>query len=379
MFFARLCVPLSGKTFTLLSAFIFCSFSAFAQMLAYQHPIPYDPATYVCYRTNAPVIIDGKLDEADWQQAAWTADFVDIEGELKPLPPLRTRAKMMWDDTYFYFAARLDEPHIWATLTERDAIMYKNDDFEIFIDPDANGIQYYEFEMNAHNAIWDLFMLQPYRSGRGQKYMMEWTIEGIKTAVHIEGTLNNPNDEDQYWSVEVAMPWEVLRSFAPHGQMPKDGDQWRVNFSRVDWWVDIKDGEYHKRKNLKTGKVPAFPQENWVWSPSGKISMHEPETWGYVQFSTAKVGRRQLAFRRKPDEQIKWALWQLYHLQHQHFQRFGAYAQNMEQFILPEVTINSYFFKPALQATERLFEFSAASLERGKTWYINQSGEIWKE
>jgi hypothetical protein len=57
------------------------------------------PRKAICYRTPARLTIDGKLDEAAWRAAPWSAPFVDIEGEI-PLP-LRTRVRMLWDDERF--------------------------------------------------------------------------------------------------------------------------------------------------------------------------------------------------------------------------------------------------------------------------------------
>ena len=57
-----------------------------------------DPLGYVCPRASGPLRIDGRLDEAAWSRRPGPADFVDIEGDARPRPPLRTRAKMLWDD-----------------------------------------------------------------------------------------------------------------------------------------------------------------------------------------------------------------------------------------------------------------------------------------
>ena len=81
------------------------------------------PETYICYHTTQPVQVDGKLDVPCWQDAPWTAYFVDIEGDLKPRPRFKTRAKMLWDDDYLYVAADMEEPDVWATLTQRDDII----------------------------------------------------------------------------------------------------------------------------------------------------------------------------------------------------------------------------------------------------------------
>src|SRR5437867_1688147 len=77
------------------------------------------PKGYVCYRASGPIAIDGKLDDPAWKDAPWTDDFVDIEGDAKPKPRFRTRAKMLWDDQYLYIAAELEEPHVQGSLTKR--------------------------------------------------------------------------------------------------------------------------------------------------------------------------------------------------------------------------------------------------------------------
>lgn len=236
---------------------------------------PQPPERYECRWTAGPVAIDGRLDERAWREAPWTAYFQDIEGPAKPRPRFRTRAKMLWDDRYFYVAAELEEPHVWGTLTRHDATIYADNDFEVFIDPDGNRADYYEFEMNALNTGWDLFLPKAYRDGG--KADNSWEIPGLKTAVHVDGTLNNPSDTDRGWSVEIAIPWESMKARANRRVPPVPGDEWRVNFSRVEWKHEIVNGKYRK--------VPGLREDNWVWSPQWAIDMHRPEHWGYVRFS----------------------------------------------------------------------------------------------
>ena len=72
------------------------------------------PKEYLCYRTAEPLRIDGNLDESSWRKAPVTDVFVDIEGDARPRPRFATRARMLWDDQYFYIGAELDEPHVWG-------------------------------------------------------------------------------------------------------------------------------------------------------------------------------------------------------------------------------------------------------------------------
>ena len=232
------------------------------------------PERYTCFRAASPIRDDGLLDEPAWRNAPWTAAFVDIEGAARPRPRFQTRAKMLWDDKFLYVAAELEEPHVWATLTAHDSVIFHDNDFEVFLNPSGDGRNYFEFEINALNTSWDLFLPKPYREGG--KADNSWEIPGLQTGIAIQGTLNNPGDVDRGWTVELAFPWDAFASRAPV-RRPAPGEEWRVNFSRVEWRTEIRDGRYVKVQGLK--------EDNWVWSPQGVVNMHVPDRWGYVRFS----------------------------------------------------------------------------------------------
>lgn len=340
----------------------------------YAHPIAYQPKNYICYQTATPLTIDGKLAESIWQKTASTADFVDIQGDLKPSPTYPTNVKMLWDADYFYFGAYLEEPHIWGKLTARDAVIFQDNDFEIFIDPDGDTHNYYEFEINALNTIWDLLLLKPYREDGQPKVLNSWDIQGIQSAVHINGTLNNPSDIDSFWTVEVAIPWKVLEEMTPKEYLPKEGVQWRVNFSRVNWLMDATTGKYEKQKDAQ-GKNR--PEENWVWSPQGYIAMHAPETWGFVQFSELIAGQGTTNFKVSDTDKIKWALRQLYYQQNIYFKTHQRYADNITNLTLPEVVIDGYDFKPQLFSTYNGYEIIGQDLDSQLVWMIQEDGRIF--
>ena len=100
-----------------------------AATLANAQP-PATPKSYDCYRTPHPIKIDGKLDDPAWRRAPWTTDFVDIRGNDGPTPRFRTRAKLLWDDTTLYIAAELQEPDVKASITQHDAVIFHDNDFE---------------------------------------------------------------------------------------------------------------------------------------------------------------------------------------------------------------------------------------------------------
>ena len=336
--------------------------------------IDFSPKPYVCYKAASPINIDGKTDEQSWEKTEWTDTFVDIEGKSKPLPRFQTKVKMLWDEKYFYIAAELEEPDVWATLTERDAVIFYDNDFEVFIDPDGDTHQYYEIEMNALNTVWDLLLIEPYRDGGPA--VNAWDIKGLKSAVHIDGTVNQPNDKDKGWTIEIAFPWDVLKECAHKDAPPKSRDQWRVNFSRVEWKTDVKDGKYQKTIDPKTGK--SFPEDNWVWSPQGLINMHCPEMWGFVRFSDKLVGTQAEQFKFNTEENIKWALRQIYYEEKKYFEKNHKYTVDLNELGLTDLKMDGYN-APFIQITSNLYEVITAELDGKTKWHISQDGKTWKE
>jgi predicted metalloprotease with PDZ domain len=324
------------------------------------------PKGYVCYRARTPIQIDGRLDDDDWKSASWTDAFVDIEGDKRPQPRFRTRAKMLWDDTYFYVAALVEEPHVWGTLTKHDSVIFEDNDFEIFIDPDGDNHEYFELEINSLNTEWDLFLKKPYRDKGGAQN--EWEIPGLKTAVHVSGTLNDSKDTDTSWSVEFAIPWTVLGEFAHRPAPPHDGDQWRVNFSRVEWRHEIKGSQYRK--------VPNTAEDNWVWSPQGVIDMHRPEHWGYVQFSTAAPG--QAVYRPDPAGPIRNRLMDIYYAQKIFFSKNKFWAKTIDELKLPDakqLQVHSTKLEASANGYEAAITFTPPG-GNSQTWTVTQDSRI---
>jgi hypothetical protein len=279
-------------------------------------PYPH-PRGYVCYRAAGPITIDGDPKEPSWAAVPWSEPFGDIEGDTKPRPTYLTRVKMLWDDEALYIAAELAEPHVWGTLKEHDCVIFQDNDFEVFLDPDGDTHVYGELELNALNTTWDLLLTKPYRDGG--RAVHAWEIVGLKTAVKINGTLNDPSNTDKGWTIEIKWPWKGLEELVNQKVTPVppvNGDQWRINFSRVEWDTEVVNGKYHKIDNR--------PEHNWVWSPQGAIDMHRPERWGYLQFSTAKPGEAK--FRPDPDWDLRSALHRAYYAQQLHRTKTGKYA-----------------------------------------------------
>jgi hypothetical protein len=326
------------------------------------------PKRHVVTYATQPPLIDGNIKEKAWDDAAWTDVFTDIEGDIKPQPQYETKVKMLYSDTFLFVAAQLEEPHVWATLKKRDAIIYHDNDFEVFINPSGSGHQYYEIEINALNTILDLFLSKPYRNGAGA--LIGYDLNGLKSAVQVQGTINNAGDQDSGWTIEMAIPFRQL--FAGNTwKTPDEGALWRINFSRVQWDTDIKEGSYLRRRD-NNGKL--LPEHNWVWSPQGVINMHYPERWGYLQFT--RNGESKAQFDLPYNEKRSPYLWLVYYRQKAYLQKHGKYATSLQELSMPvdKVLVNGQQNKLRIEATNR--QFSVYIQDQNTAVSLNDEGLV---
>ncbi len=117
--------------------------------------------------------------------------------------------------------------------------------------------------------------------------------------------------------------------------MPKVGSTWKMNVTRVQREVEIKDGAYVKK--LGTNGRPAQPGYS-CWSVPGLINFHYPERWGIVRF--ADENETNLQFLNVEAEQLKLTLWKYYYLQQDYKAKNGKYATDLAvlQSAFPGVT-----------------------------------------
>lgn len=334
------------------------------------------PPAYVCQRTTEPLSIDGRADEAAWKAAMPLQPLRDIEGgEI----PDRTRIRLLWDDAYLYVHAEMQEEHVWASKQLHDSIIYLDPDFEVFIDPDGDTHNYIELEVNALGTTWDLFLPSPYRSNGGV-VLHDWEMKGLRHAVHIDGTLNDPRDVDQAWSVEMAIPWSCIWS---HGELPRrsiapaPGTTLRMNFSRVGWQVKPDSSSTCGYAKLTDAQGKMLPETNHVWAPTGEINIHMPELWGRVVLSAREVGTWEAA-PPAPDEPLRIGLFSAFRAQLAHRKHTGHFASQAADWqpwirdagFVTSLPISLVFSSPAG------FLLQAKSRYSGSTWLLGHDGRL---
>ncbi len=258
---------------------------------------------YTACRTNGPIVVDGRLDEASWKDAVRSPRFEDLEEPGRPAL-FDTRAAVLWDDDYLFVGFWVEDPDVRATYTEHDSMICEENNVEVFI---AGEDTYYEFELNPLGTIMERFYvwqnayaeagygtipefdlqgtnlvdtLGGTKTGhahpRGRRWVFrEWDMPGMKWAVHVDGTINDPSDRDRGWTAEIAFPWQGLKHLADGRSLPaREGDTWRMDFSRFQW---IDEGGY------KT--CPG-----WAWNSHGIYDSHIPDRFSVIHFTEKVVG-----------------------------------------------------------------------------------------
>jgi len=228
--------------------------------------------------------------------------------------------------------------------------------------------------MNALNTFWDVLLIQPYRD-MNKAAIHGWDIKELKSGVEVNGSLNKPGDKDSCWTVEVAFPWKAFNEIADILLPPNDKDQWRINFSRVEWKTEVKNGKYQKQINPETNKP--YPEDNWVWSHQGVVNMHYPEMWGYVQFSNEIVGSKKISFIENREENAKWFLRQIYYRERIYFEKNGTFTNDHKRLGLEMQPFPGYILPPIIESTTNMFEASLLSEDGSFKINIRNDGLIW--
>lgn len=327
------------------------------------------PKSYVAFKLQPGenVTIDGRLDEPAWLAVGSTEDFEDISGPSFPVPRFRTNAKLRWDDAFLYVGGWVQETQVWANVTQHDAVVYMDNDFELFVDPDGSTHWYKELEMNAINTAWALILSAPYIDG-GNPNWATWDLYGMKSAVYVDGPVNDPSGgPDKFWSIEMALPLaRYVDNCTVARAPPHDGDVWRINFSRVEWRVQVVGNQFVK--------IPNQNEDNWVWSPQYAINMHLPERWGYLQFATGKPNSTH--FRGDPLWGLRTVLAQTYYAQHKFSAVNGYYTDDLTQLDLPSYVLDGSLKTalPVLQLDGSVYGFNATVRSTDPT--VNVTGFI---
>lgn len=259
------------------------------------------PEYLVTQIPNGVITVDGKLEEKVWKDATKTASFVDLISGKETIH--QTKSAILWDETYLYVAFWVQEPDVRAKYKKRDAPIYYDNDIEIFLAADN---AYYEFEMNAFGTIYEALVMWDDRYGelefakvpsldrahkktqpfngvgfkthpRGKRTIaLGYDFPKLKSAVFVDGTINNSKDRDRGWTAEIALPFKGMSDLLNGDKRsvpPKQDDVWRMNLFRFNTYKEAS---------------PAKDSSGWAWSRHCVWDSHIPECFPKIKFQTKK-------------------------------------------------------------------------------------------
>ena len=189
--------------------------------------------SHVAQRVETAPQLDGELDDACWRGPdAYLGSF---RLGLSPTPARHAReAWAAYDDEHLYFAVKLErEPgsELRAICAEPDSVqLWKDDEFEIFLDPFGSGATYYQLIVNSAGVLYDAvhtYRIVPDPRGASPT---DTRRERVTDLTWSAGVRLGRAVHRQDWTVELALPLESMGlAGAPAGH------DVRLNITSADW------------------------------------------------------------------------------------------------------------------------------------------------
>ena len=163
-------------------------------------------------RTNEPIIVDGVLSEAIWQNADSISNFTQRDPVENTKPSERIVVHVIYDNNSIYIGAKLYDSSpdsIIANLARRD-VDINADLFIVYLDPYFDRRSGFYFGVNAGGTLYD-----------GTLYNDTWndqSWDGVwQGKAHVDG---------KGWTVEMKIPFSQLRFKL------KEKNVWGIDFER---------------------------------------------------------------------------------------------------------------------------------------------------
>ncbi len=208
---------------------------------------PSDNTISECRWAHTPPAIDGSASDGAWRHAQVLDNFrLPWLGAQAHPARAATRARLLWDREFLYFFAEMDDADLFADVTDHDGQTWDNDVFELFFKPAEDKTGYYEFQVNAANTRFDMFVPRRDNDSFVKRYHKDGVFH-LESKVVLRGTLNRRDDRDRGWSVEGRIPW---RDFLRTGGRPAPDEQWRFALCRYDYTKESPEPELSTTANF---------------------------------------------------------------------------------------------------------------------------------
>lgn len=153
----------------------------------------------------------------DWDGVPAITRFFVLASDEEP--SFETDVRLAWSEEGLHFNARLIDSCLKAKIEVDGGPIWHDPAFEMFLDPDCKGVDYYEWEINGNGTVWGLQMDRPYVANGTPVCTLNDLVPDYE--VWVEGTLG---EATEFWQIEGMVPWRNI------GGKP---ERLRANFCRV--------------------------------------------------------------------------------------------------------------------------------------------------
>lgn len=207
-----------------------------------------EPPRIIAGLLTTPIVLDGKLTEDAWLNTQPSGLFVQT---MTGSPgAFAASARVLYDAEKLYIGFQVQDDHLKCTFKNRDDHLWEQDAVEVMLDPDGDGKNYFEIQISPTNLVFDT----RYDSRRSPQPFgdLAWSSRA-QANVSLQG-MPNDDDEDDGYSVELAMPWQAFAAGPTPAKPPAAGETWRINFFVLDarkkgqravGWSAPRIGDFH--------------------------------------------------------------------------------------------------------------------------------------
>jgi len=206
------------------------------------------------------LIIDGELLESAWQEAEEIQLRNNVNGKEVTDKDYSTKVKCCYDDNNLYIAFVNNDQNIFTSYTKKDEFLWQDEVVEVFIDGDPIASTYLELEVSPTNVVFDSYITDTANIDLIETPKFE--IEGLQTAVQVNGTVNDSSDVDQGWTTEILIPLTAITQKRSDGKTHLD--KYRINFYRIN----------------RDSQGPNY----YAWSPTFQ-RFHSPSSFGEISLN----------------------------------------------------------------------------------------------
>lgn len=198
-------------------------------------------------KAKGKIVIDGKLDEQDWQIAEPTTPFHQNFPFDTSLAQMQTVARVTFDDNFLYISGVCYQPKNYVVQgLRRDYGNGSTDIFFVCIDPFRDKLNGFYFAVNPYGVQKEALI------ANGDEMNIDWDNKWFTETTQYE---------DRY-IVEMAIPFKTLRYKVTEGL-----NAWNINFARNNLYLNERSSWAPIGRNFRMVDVTFAGRMNWEQAP----------------------------------------------------------------------------------------------------------------